>query len=89
MTECSLPSEVSHCASLWFLQVLEKLEALQAERDKLEEQWSKKQGWLETVHLEQVFYRDVNSVDKTSSSQEVRPFFVCPAEELRAVTSRV
>ncbi|XP_076605262.1 spectrin beta chain, non-erythrocytic 5 [Chaetodon auriga] len=52
-------------------EVLEKLRALQAERDKLEEQWSKKQSWLETVHLEQVFYRDVNSMDKTSSSQEI------------------
>ncbi|XP_044022541.1 spectrin beta chain, non-erythrocytic 5 isoform X2 [Siniperca chuatsi] len=52
-------------------EVLEKLEALQAERDKLEEQWNEKQSWLETVHLEQVFYRDVNSMDKTSSSQEI------------------
>lgn len=62
--------------SAWFFQVSEKLEALQAERDKLEEQWNEKQSWLETVHLEQVFYRDVNSMDKTSSSQEVHPFFV-------------
>lgn len=57
--------------SLWLLQVLEKLDALQAERDKLEDQWNKKQSWLETVHLEQVFYRDVSSMDKISSSQEV------------------
>ncbi|XP_029317025.1 LOW QUALITY PROTEIN: spectrin beta chain, non-erythrocytic 5 [Cottoperca gobio] len=52
-------------------EVLEKLEALQRERDKLEEQWNQKQSWLETIHLEQVFYRDVNSMDKTSSSQEI------------------
>ncbi|XP_020497621.2 spectrin beta chain, non-erythrocytic 5 [Labrus bergylta] len=52
-------------------EVLEKLQALQAERDKLEDQWNQKQTWLETVHLEQVFYRDVNSMDKTSSSQEI------------------
>ncbi|XP_008275361.1 spectrin beta chain, non-erythrocytic 5 [Stegastes partitus] len=52
-------------------EVLEKLEALQAERDKLEDQWKKKQSWLETVHLEQIFYRDVNSMDKTSNSQEI------------------
>ncbi|XP_023280049.1 spectrin beta chain, non-erythrocytic 2-like [Seriola lalandi dorsalis] len=52
-------------------EVVEKLDALQAERDKLEHQWNKKQSWLETVHLEQVFYRDVNSMDKTSSSQEI------------------
>uniref|UniRef100_UPI0037E8FE98 spectrin beta chain, non-erythrocytic 5 n=1 Tax=Semicossyphus pulcher TaxID=241346 RepID=UPI0037E8FE98 len=52
-------------------EVLEKLEALQAERGKLEQQWNQKQRWLETVHLEQVFYRDVNSMDKTSSSQEI------------------
>ncbi|XP_067469592.1 spectrin beta chain, non-erythrocytic 5 isoform X2 [Thunnus thynnus] len=52
-------------------EVLEKLDALQAEREKLEEQWNTKQQWLESVHLEQVFYRDVNSMDKTSSSQEI------------------
>ncbi|XP_028993920.1 spectrin beta chain, non-erythrocytic 1 isoform X2 [Betta splendens] len=52
-------------------EVLEKLDMLRAERDKLEKQWKKKQSWLEAVHLEQVFYRDVNSMDKTSSSQEV------------------
>ncbi|XP_040917192.1 spectrin beta chain, non-erythrocytic 2 [Toxotes jaculatrix] len=52
-------------------EVLEKLDALQTGRDKLEHQWNKKQSWLETVHLEQVFYRDVNSMDKTSSSQEI------------------
>uniref|UniRef100_A0A4W6DIZ9 Spectrin beta, non-erythrocytic 5 n=1 Tax=Lates calcarifer TaxID=8187 RepID=A0A4W6DIZ9_LATCA len=52
-------------------EVLEKLDALQAERDKLEDQWNKKQSWLETVHLEQVFYRDVSSMDKISSSQEI------------------
>lgn len=52
-------------------QVSEKLDALQEEREKLEDQWNRKQSWLETVHLEQVFYRDVNSMDKMSSSQEV------------------
>ena len=57
-------------------QVLEKLDAVQAERDKLEDQWNKKKIWLESVYLEQVFYRDLNSMDKTSSSQEVRSFFV-------------
>ncbi|KAI4798393.1 hypothetical protein KUCAC02_022079, partial [Chaenocephalus aceratus] len=52
-------------------EVLEKLKALQEEREKLEDRWSLKQSWLESIHLEQVFYRDVNSVDKTSSSQEI------------------
>ncbi|XP_028251320.1 spectrin beta chain, non-erythrocytic 5 [Parambassis ranga] len=52
-------------------EVSEKLKALQAERDKLEEMWKQKQSWLENVHLEQVFYRDLNSMDKTSSSQEI------------------
>ncbi|KAK5886954.1 hypothetical protein CesoFtcFv8_017933 [Champsocephalus esox] len=52
-------------------EVLEKLKALQEEREKLEGRWSLKQSWLESIHLEQVFYRDVNSVDKTSSSQEI------------------
>ncbi|XP_061843662.1 spectrin beta chain, non-erythrocytic 5 [Nerophis lumbriciformis] len=52
-------------------EVLDKLEALQTEREKLEEKWNQKQGWLENVHLEQIFYRDVSSMDKTCSSQEV------------------
>ncbi|XP_068608001.1 spectrin beta chain, non-erythrocytic 5 [Brachionichthys hirsutus] len=52
-------------------EVLEKLDALQAARRKLEEQWIKKRTWLRTVHLEQVFYRDVSSMDKTCSSQEI------------------
>ncbi|KAL6106061.1 sptbn5 [Pungitius sinensis] len=51
-------------------EVLEKLEALREERRKLEEQWKQKKSWLESVHLEQVFYRDANAVDKTSGSQE-------------------
>ncbi|KAM8913952.1 spectrin beta chain, non-erythrocytic 5 isoform 3-T3 [Spinachia spinachia] len=51
-------------------EVLEKLEALMEERRKLEEQWKRKKSWLESVHLEQVFYRDANAVDKTSGSQE-------------------
>ena len=69
-------SEVCYSFSMWLLQVLQKLDALQAERAKLEDQWNKKQNWLETIHLEQVFYRDVNSMDKTSSSQEVHYVFV-------------
>ncbi|XP_029973399.1 spectrin beta chain, non-erythrocytic 5 [Salarias fasciatus] len=52
-------------------EVTEKLEALLGSRNKLEEEWRRKQSWLETVHLEQIFYRDVNSVDKTCSSQEI------------------
>ncbi|XP_054653046.1 spectrin beta chain, non-erythrocytic 1 isoform X2 [Dunckerocampus dactyliophorus] len=52
-------------------ELLEKMDALQAEREKLEEKWNQKQGWLENVHLEQVFYRDVSSMDKTCGSQEV------------------
>ncbi|XP_060938197.1 spectrin beta chain, non-erythrocytic 2 [Limanda limanda] len=52
-------------------EVLEKLDAVKAERDKLEDQWNKKKIWLESVYLEQVFYRDLDSMDKTSSSQEI------------------
>lgn len=75
--QCSLESEVSTCVCWWFLQVLEKLESLHAERDRLEEQWNRKQSWLESVHLEQIFYRDVNSMDKMSSSQEVHTHSLC------------
>jgi len=67
--------------------VLEKLKALQEEREKLEDQWSLKQSWLESIHLEQVFYRDVNSMDKTSSSQEVTSS-LCE-RNMRNITSSV
>lgn len=53
------------------MQVLEKLDALQSEREKLRDHWKRKKSWLETIYLEQIFYRDVSSMDKTSSSQEV------------------
>lgn len=53
------------------VQVTEKLDSLEAEHHRMEKQWKKKQSWLEAVHLEQVFYRDVNTMDKTSNSQEV------------------
>lgn len=53
------------------VQVMEKLASLQAERERMEDQWKGKQSWLEAVHLEQIFYRDVNAMDKTSNSQEV------------------
>ncbi|XP_056867453.1 spectrin beta chain, non-erythrocytic 5 isoform X2 [Takifugu flavidus] len=52
-------------------EVLKRLDHLQAERDRLEKQWSQKQSWLEGVLLEQVFYRDVNNMDRISSSQEI------------------
>ncbi|XP_024910886.1 spectrin beta chain, non-erythrocytic 5 isoform X2 [Cynoglossus semilaevis] len=52
-------------------EVLEKLDALQSEREKLRDHWKRKKSWLETIYLEQIFYRDVSSMDKTSSSQEV------------------
>ncbi|XP_057715583.1 spectrin beta chain, non-erythrocytic 5 isoform X1 [Corythoichthys intestinalis] len=52
-------------------QVLQKLDILQAEREKVQDQWCRKQSWLEKMRLEQLFYRDVSSMDKTCSSHEV------------------
>lgn len=69
-----------------------KLDSLQAERDRLEEQWNRKQSWLESVHLEQIFYRDVNSMDKMSSSQEVQYsniLCICSLEDTRNNTLSV
>ncbi|KAM9777958.1 spectrin beta chain, non-erythrocytic 5 [Neosynchiropus ocellatus] len=52
-------------------EVSEKLGVLQSHRNALVEEWNRKLEWLESVHLEQVFYRDVRSLEKTSSSQEI------------------
>lgn len=70
---------------------MEKLASLQAERERMEDQWKRKQSWLEAVHLEQVFYRDVNAMDKTSNSQEVRSRCCLSfgGDETRQVVTRV
>ncbi|KAM6973270.1 spectrin beta chain, non-erythrocytic 5 [Aplochiton taeniatus] len=52
-------------------EVKEKLHSLQGERDKLHGHWNRKQRWLELTHLEQVFYRDAESMEKTTNSQEI------------------
>ncbi|XP_053700420.1 spectrin beta chain, non-erythrocytic 5 [Synchiropus splendidus] len=52
-------------------EVSQKLRVLQSHRHALVEEWNRKQEWLESVHLQQVFYRDARSLEKTSSSQEI------------------
>ncbi|KAM8834261.1 LOW QUALITY PROTEIN: spectrin beta chain, non-erythrocytic 5 [Synchiropus picturatus] len=52
-------------------EVLQKMRVLQSHRHALLEEWNRKQEWLESVHLQQVFYRDARSLEKISSSQEI------------------
>ncbi|OCT68556.1 spectrin beta chain, non-erythrocytic 5 [Xenopus laevis] len=52
-------------------QINEKLEALVEENKKLYKQWDQKRKLLEQVHQEQVFYRDIDHVEKILNSQEV------------------
>ena len=49
----------------------EKLQSLQEEKDKLHGHWDRKQRSLEVTHLEQVFYRDMESMENINNSQEV------------------
>ncbi|XP_072545910.1 spectrin beta chain, non-erythrocytic 5 [Salminus brasiliensis] len=53
-------------------EVEEKLRTLQSEREKLSANWESKQKWLENTYLEQVFYRDIENMEKTTNSQEVQ-----------------
>ncbi|XP_063295491.1 spectrin beta chain, non-erythrocytic 5 [Pelobates fuscus] len=52
-------------------QTKEKLQALEEENAKLYQQWELKRKLLEQVHLEQVFYRDIDNMEKILNSQEV------------------
>ncbi|XP_053330428.1 spectrin beta chain, non-erythrocytic 5 [Spea bombifrons] len=52
-------------------QTQEKLQALEEENKKLYQQWELKRKLLELVHLEQLFYRDIDHMEKILNSQEV------------------
>lgn len=56
----------------FLFQVQDKLRALQGERERLTANWESKQKWLETTYQEQVFYRDIEHMEKITNSQEVR-----------------
>ncbi|XP_026142105.1 spectrin beta chain, non-erythrocytic 5 isoform X1 [Carassius auratus] len=53
-------------------EIKEKLKALQEEKEKLSDNWQSKQKRLESTHLEQVFYRDTEYMEKITSSQEIQ-----------------
>ncbi|KAM4663546.1 spectrin beta chain, non-erythrocytic 5 [Discoglossus pictus] len=52
-------------------QIKEKLQSLVEENKKLHQQWELKRKLLEQVHQEQVFYRDIDHMEKILNSQEV------------------
>ncbi|KAJ8333342.1 hypothetical protein SKAU_G00422380 [Synaphobranchus kaupii] len=52
-------------------EVQDRLAALEEERTALYTHWEQKQVWLEVTHLEQVFYRDANHMEKITNSQEI------------------
>uniref|UniRef100_UPI00398EAE6B spectrin beta chain, non-erythrocytic 5 n=1 Tax=Pristiophorus japonicus TaxID=55135 RepID=UPI00398EAE6B len=51
--------------------IKDKVHGLQEERSGLYHQWELKKGWLERMYLEQVFYRDIDHMEKIMNSQEV------------------
>ncbi|XP_056401829.1 spectrin beta chain, non-erythrocytic 5 isoform X2 [Hyla sarda] len=53
-------------------QITEKLQALVEENKKLYHHWEVKRKLLEQVHQEQVFYRDIDNMEKILNAQEVR-----------------
>ncbi|XP_034163832.2 spectrin beta chain, non-erythrocytic 5 [Pangasianodon hypophthalmus] len=53
-------------------EVQDKLRALQVERERLTANWESKQKWLENTYQEQVFYRDIEYMEKITNSQEVQ-----------------
>ncbi|KAK0154564.1 Spectrin beta chain, non-erythrocytic 5 [Merluccius polli] len=52
-------------------EVTDKLEALQREQRLLEEQWRSREQMLVLTQQEQIFYRDSDSLEHTTSTQEV------------------
>ncbi|XP_073494936.1 spectrin beta chain, non-erythrocytic 5 isoform X1 [Phyllobates terribilis] len=52
-------------------QLREKLQALVEENKKLYQHWEMKRKLLEQVHQEQVFYRDIDNMEKILNAQEV------------------
>lgn len=65
-------TRLSEAINMPFLfQVQDKLRALQGERERLTANWESKQKWLETTYQEQVFYRDIEHMEKITNSQEV------------------
>uniref|UniRef100_A0A4W4DYW9 Spectrin, beta, non-erythrocytic 5 n=1 Tax=Electrophorus electricus TaxID=8005 RepID=A0A4W4DYW9_ELEEL len=67
MGQC-LQEQDSHTAR----EVQGKLSAVQDEREKMTDKWESKQKWLENTYLEQVFYRDIEHMEKLTNSQEVQ-----------------
>ncbi|KAJ8287365.1 hypothetical protein COCON_G00000240 [Conger conger] len=51
--------------------VQDRLAALEEEKTALYAHWKQKLEWLQVTHLEQVFYRDANHLDKITNSQEI------------------
>ncbi|KAL0969732.1 hypothetical protein UPYG_G00231540 [Umbra pygmaea] len=52
-------------------EVQDKMIGLQEVRDEMLGHWKRKQRKLEGTHLEQVFYRDTESIEKVTNSQEI------------------
>ncbi|KAG7328102.1 hypothetical protein KOW79_008046 [Hemibagrus wyckioides] len=53
-------------------EVEDRLRALKDERERLTVNWESKQKWLENTYQEQVFYRDIENMEKIINSQEVQ-----------------
>ncbi|TSO67499.1 Spectrin beta chain, non-erythrocytic 5 [Bagarius yarrelli] len=53
-------------------EVQDKLKALKDERERLTANWESKQKWLENTYQEQVFYRDIEHMERLTYSQEVQ-----------------
>ncbi|KAG5855882.1 hypothetical protein ANANG_G00001630 [Anguilla anguilla] len=52
-------------------EVQDRLTTLEEERTALYTHWEQKQEWLQVTHLEQLFYRDANHMEKITNSQEI------------------
>ncbi|XP_019374606.1 PREDICTED: spectrin beta chain, non-erythrocytic 5 [Gavialis gangeticus] len=52
-------------------EIQQKLQALMKEKENVYHQWQQKKEWLEKIHLEQMFYKDYNHLEKILNSQEI------------------
>ncbi|XP_014805640.1 PREDICTED: spectrin beta chain, non-erythrocytic 5-like [Calidris pugnax] len=52
-------------------EIQQKLQALLEEKENVYNEWKQKKEWLEKIHQEQMFYKDLDHLDKLLNSQEI------------------
>lgn len=75
---CLLAPDLIKLKSIFLcpFKIQQKLQALMKEKENVYHQWQEKKEWLEKIHLEQMFYKDYNHLEKILNSQEVSELYI-------------